>query len=40
MIVFIDPGVLGKLCNPNPTEETVAINEWLFSLLAKGNICC
>ena len=36
MIVFIDSGVLGKLCNPNPTEETVAINEWLFSLLAKG----
>ena len=36
MIVFIDSGVLGKLCNPNRTEETVAVNRWLFSLLAKG----
>ena len=36
MIVFIDSGVLGKLCNPNRTEATVAVNQWLFSLLAKG----
>ena len=36
MIVFIDSGVLGKLCNPNPTEETIAVNNWLFSLLSKG----
>ena len=36
MIVFIDSGILGKLCNPNRTEETVAVNKWLFSLLAKG----
>ena len=36
MIVFIDSGVIGKLCNPNPTEKTIAVNEWLFSLLAKG----
>lgn len=36
MIVFIDSGVLGKLCNPNRTEETIAVNNWLFSLLSKG----
>jgi predicted nucleic acid-binding protein len=36
MIVFIDSGVLGKLCNPNRTEETMAINQWLFSLLRRG----
>ena len=36
MIVFIDSGVLGKLCNPNRTEETIAVNDWLFSLLSKG----
>ncbi len=36
MIVFIDSGILGKLSNPNRTEETVAVNKWLFSLLAKG----
>ncbi|MDJ0679968.1 MAG: type II toxin-antitoxin system VapC family toxin [Xenococcaceae cyanobacterium MO_167.B52] len=36
MIVFIDSGILGKLCNTNRTEETVAVNNWLFSLLGKG----
>ena len=36
MIVFIDSGILGKLCNPNRTEETIAVNNWLFSLLGKG----
>ena len=36
MIVFVDSGILGKLCNPNRTEETVAVNNWLFSLLGKG----
>lgn len=36
MIVFIDSGVLGKLCNPNRTEETISVNDWLFSLLSKG----
>lgn len=36
MIVLIDSGVLGKLCNPNRTEETIAVNQWLFSLLRKG----
>ena len=33
---FIDSGILGKLSNPNRTKETVAVNNWLFSLLAKG----
>ena len=36
MIVFIDSGILGKLSNPNRTKETIAVNNWLFSLLAKG----
>jgi predicted nucleic acid-binding protein len=36
MIVFLDSGVLGKLCNPNSSPETIAVNEWLFSLLSKG----
>lgn len=34
--IFIDSGILGKLCNPNRTEETIAVNNWLFSLLGKG----
>lgn len=36
MIVFIDSGVLGKLCNPNSSVEVDAIRDWLYSLLAKG----
>ncbi len=36
MIVFIDSGVLGKLCNPNSSAEVDAIRDWLYSLLAKG----
>jgi hypothetical protein len=36
MIVILDSGVLGKLCNPNPSPETITVNEWLYSLIAKG----
>ena len=36
MIVLIDSGVLGKICNPNPSDEVNAIKEWMYSLLAKG----
>jgi predicted nucleic acid-binding protein len=36
MIVFIDSGILGKLCNPNSSAEVDAIRDWLYSLLAKG----
>ena len=36
MIVIIDSGILGKLCNPNRTEETIAVNDWLFTLLSRG----
>lgn len=36
MIVLIDSGVLGKICNPNPSEEVNAVKEWMYSLLAKG----
>ena len=36
MIVFIDSGLLGKLCNPNSSAEVDAIRDWLYSLLAKG----
>ena len=36
MIVILDSGVLGKLCNPNPSSETIAVKEWLYSLLAQG----
>jgi hypothetical protein len=30
MIVFIDSGVLGQICNPNISNETTAVKEWLF----------
>lgn len=36
MIVFIDSGMLGKLCNPNSSAEVDAVRDWLYSLLAKG----
>ena len=36
MIVFIDSGILGKLCNPNSSAEVDAVRDWLFSLLARG----
>lgn len=36
MIVMTDSGILGKLCNPNRTEETIAVNDWLFTLLSRG----
>jgi predicted nucleic acid-binding protein len=36
MIVLLDSSVLGQLCNPNPSEQTIAVNNWMYSLLAKG----
>ncbi|HEY9769961.1 MAG TPA: type II toxin-antitoxin system VapC family toxin [Coleofasciculaceae cyanobacterium] len=36
MIVLIDSGVLGKLCNPNSSPEVAAARERLYALLAKG----
>lgn len=36
MIVLIDSGVLGKLCNPNTSSEVEAARERLYALLAKG----
>jgi predicted nucleic acid-binding protein len=36
MIVLIDSGVIGKICNPNPSNEVNAVKEWMYSLLAKG----
>ena len=36
MIVLIDSGVLGKLCNPNSSPEVEAARERLYTLLAKG----
>jgi predicted nucleic acid-binding protein len=36
MIVFIDSGILGKLCNPNSSAEVDAVRDWLYSLLANG----
>ncbi len=36
MIVLIDSGVLGKLCNPNSSLEVEAAREHLYTLLAKG----
>jgi predicted nucleic acid-binding protein len=36
MIVLVDSGVLGKLCNPNPSDEVNVIKEWMYDLLAKG----
>ena len=36
MIVLLDSGVLGKICNPNPSDEVNAVKEWMYSLLAKG----
>lgn len=36
MIVLIDSGVLGKLCNPNSSPEVVAARERLYALLTRG----
>jgi hypothetical protein len=36
MIVFLDSGVLGKLCNPNKKGEAAECENWLFSWLTKG----
>jgi hypothetical protein len=36
MIVFIDSGVLGQICNPDISDETTAVKEWLFKQLARG----
>lgn len=36
MILLLDSGVLGKICNPNPSDEANAVKKWMYSLLAKG----
>ncbi|NJL52013.1 MAG: type II toxin-antitoxin system VapC family toxin [Hydrococcus sp. SU_1_0] len=36
MIVLIDSGVLGKLCNPNSSTEVEVAREHLYTLLARG----
>jgi predicted nucleic acid-binding protein len=36
MIVFIDSSILGKICNPNQSQETIDIEKWLFTLLSRG----
>ena len=36
MIVLVDSGILGKLCNPNSSAEVEAAREKLYKLLARG----
>lgn len=36
MIVLLDSGVLGQFCNPNPSHQTIAVNNWMYTLLARG----
>jgi hypothetical protein len=36
MIVFIDSSILGKICNPNNSQEIIDIQNWLFKLLSRG----
>lgn len=36
MIVLLDSSVLGQLCNPNSSPNTIAVNNWMYSLLGKG----
>jgi hypothetical protein len=36
MIVFIDSSILGKICNPNNSQEIIDIQRWLFKLLSRG----
>lgn len=36
MIVLLDSGVLGVVCNPNPSQEVINCQEWMYNLLAKG----
>jgi predicted nucleic acid-binding protein len=36
MIVFIDSGVLGKLCNPNESPLALAAEDWFFKVLSRG----
>ena len=36
MIVLLDTGVLGTLCNPNFSQEVSDCQSWLERLLARG----
>ena len=36
MIILVDSGVLGQLCNPNSTAKTIALNEWFYTQLIRG----
>lgn len=36
MIVFLDTGVLGLVCNPNTSSETTQCKLWLERLLSRG----
>jgi hypothetical protein len=36
MIILIDSGVLGQLCNLNSTDKTIVLNEWFYTQLIRG----
>jgi hypothetical protein len=36
MIILVDSGVLGQLCNPNSTEKTISLNKWFYTQLIRG----
>ncbi len=36
MIIFLDTGVLGYLCNPNPSEKSQKCKRWLYRVMARG----
>jgi predicted nucleic acid-binding protein len=36
MIIFLDSGVIGLLCNPNPHPEAIAITRWFERMLCRG----
>jgi predicted nucleic acid-binding protein len=36
MIILLDSGVLGLLCNPNPHPEAIAVLRWFERMLCRG----
>ena len=36
MIIFLDTGVLGYLCNPNPSKKSQECKKWLYQVMVRG----
>jgi len=36
MIILLDSGVIGNICNPNPSQMRQQLDNWLFGSIARG----